>query len=890
MTKDSENLYKFICDNSRDDMEDLVFNIKDLREIQEADRKSERLFKELKSENRIAFYEIDKSGEVTVRLHTKKEADPINRDKVQNDHHSNQNIIYDDIHRIVLEKFVKKKYSNKEISLEEFKEYSDLFRLFICVRDENAEEQPIDNLFEFIVQKVNEISNENFVKILGPDGTGKSTFLSILYLYLYNCYREYQLSMYPFYIDLHYYEENVIESDDSNDEMKKQIQKDLEPIRALGTNLLIIIDGNEEYNRSDLKPGRILEKFLREIDGHKKIICIGEKTNIHYSRERENDACINAETAYTFYFSPIYVTERNRWTDAVGKFCKLDNHIKQERIKNCIDKFHIKEIDFNLLTVLADVSRRKNLTDIRSVSQLYSEYCLNYLDRDAKKLNNSAGLAYTYFMTKEHISEDRIVPNWKAWKLVHQHKTVSNYLLALYYSKLIESGNPDDVQKFQCVFTYGINFFLKSIIDETEEQQRDTIAFCEKMFNKGDYRAKTQAAYMAGRVTEPNLQERARKLLSKQLSKQDELCDLKNAQEDEKREQCFLRRSILVSRLYLGDMAAGEALLKELFDMAVMNEVNRAFFLQYNADVALGPQTVNLYDNGRNKISYTVKGLFNFVNERLQKGSTKWNKQQRYQFQIYLFTLCSLIQQRLRQIEYRPEIEKLKKVIMETIRDHNNKLDNNMKNYIMMLWEDINNQDYSIGHLYRALYQKREIVQSVSSDQIVEGSMIEHTKENVIEHIYYCWLLGMLYLPDEQPEGDEYNGYEKEKILKFLLIHNLSKIYTENMLPSEFFLSEKDNMYRIFMHSMYSGIGCMDTYKKVWDDLALDAKNINSKIAGDIDRIERIYRQNLYTKRDECSGEEIDELRQEWNCMETSLGGSIMEEIMIKEPKRDRKS
>lgn len=99
---------------------------------------------------------------------------------------------------------------------------------------------------------------------------------------------------------------------------------------------------------------------MKGIKAHKKIICLGEKTNIHFYRERKPNAYIDSETSFTFYFSPIYINERKKWGDIIEKFCQIYNFRKQIiKISECIDKFNIKEIDFNLLTVFCEVSKKE---------------------------------------------------------------------------------------------------------------------------------------------------------------------------------------------------------------------------------------------------------------------------------------------------------------------------------------------------------------------------------------------------------------------------------------------------------------------------------------------------------------------------------------------------
>lgn len=355
-----------------------------------------------------------------------------------------------------------------------------------------------------------------------------------------------------------------------------------------GTNFLIIIDGNEKYERTHLKSVVYLENILKEIKGHKKIICLGEKTNIHNFREKDSNWYIDNVTSFSFHFSPIYINEREKWKNVIEKFCKIFNSSKQvNKICECIDKFNIKEIDFNLLTVFCDVAKNTELTDLVSISNLYFKYCMDYLEKDEDRLKTSVRLSYEYFMTVNCIKQSIISSNWKEWDLVHQHKAISNYLLALHYSELIFEGKEENYSQFQCVFTNGINIFLKSIINERVSQQKKAIKFCKILFEKGDFRAQAQAAYLLGRIRDIYLQDEAKEILNEQLECWEQKYKLirksqnkkqngrQNKRSQDERKQCFVKRSLLVSLLNLNDSTAGKRLLKNLLGVPLMNEVNR---------------------------------------------------------------------------------------------------------------------------------------------------------------------------------------------------------------------------------------------------------------------------------------------------------------------------
>lgn len=808
-------------------------------------------------------------------------------------------LLHDNTHDIVMNKFIKRKYKDAEMSTEMFEAYSKLFQSFVCVKYDDVEEQQVDNLFQFTASKVDETDNENYIKVVGPDGTGKSTFLSLLYLYLYEKFSDKKLKHYPFYINLHYYDSNVIEAenmDELNNVIKERITEDINVLiefskRNPDVNFLIIIDGNEKYERTHLKSGIFLEDLLGKINNHKKIICLGEKTNIHSYRERkENIYNIDNLTTYTFHFSSIYINQKDKWENEIVKFCKIFGNEKQAySISKCIDRFRIKEIDYNLLTIFCDVSKKINLESISSISDLYHQYCLKHFDKNEKRLNICATLCYKYFMTKEFIDQQYIAQNWKEWELVHQHKTVSNYLLALYYSKIIFEGKAENVKQFECVFTNGINTFLKTIINKTKSNQRDTLKFCRILFQENDFRIRAQAAYLVGRVEDTLLQDEAKELLRSQLK----LRSVTNIPNDNKgRELLFAERSVLVSLLYLGDVSAGEILLKYFFDSLTMNEVNRAFYIQYYEDVIREPEIVNLYDDGQAQITCTISVLFNYINAELLKDELEWTTQSRNVFQIYLFTLCSLIQQRLdAKHGLSVEIEKLKSVLADTMNRLENYLEEDMRNYIIMLQEDIFNSSYSIGHLYDELYEVKDIQRRGWVEKIEQGSIQVDRYENVIEHTYYAWLLGMLYLPDQRLPGKDYKKYDKKKILNCLLIHDLAERYVGDKLPEESTGVHRENedecMKRILRHDMYAGIGNMNAYRKAWEDFGLDSKDINGRIAKEIDIIQAIYQFCVYKEQGaQFTKAKEREWKKERYKIKTFLGRKIFKEIVYRKYKK----
>ena len=648
-TKKQENKVKKLIDDSLD----ILYNyyrmqIKDTDWFMSAEM-IDTMIKKLKKEldkNKDSISEKIESGNERIieEIHKIKEDGCIRMA---------ENVLIRELHEFIMKKYIKEKYREEELSGQDIEVYSNLFKLCIDIYDDKGKASVDKNIFDFVKDVILNQEKENLIKIAGPDGTGKNTFLSILYMYLYRYCLDEGFSFCPFYINLHFYDTVTGNSVLDEQEIKNIMYKDLEKLKILVQThphipYIIIIDGNENYFRTTLKTAKYFNDYINDFSAHKKIVCIGESTNIYIYRERKKYTYMYSRMLYTFKFKSISRFEKNSWKAFISNFTKIDgNSDLLGDINNYLGKFDLDEVDLNILNVFKKCYDSDVLSGLDSISDLYKNYCMAYL-RDTDDFEDSARMSYEYFMTNKKFSQYEIAKNNRKWNLIHQHKTISNFLIAYYYvGKIKNFSGKDDISELEYLFTKDVNRFIKPLINENLEIQELILDKCKQVYEEGHILAKSQVIYMMGRITHKSLRadilstlENYYNDLYKQL-----ICKKVMWTEQEERDAHLLLRSVSISLVYPGKKDKMEAYLKMLLNYPVANQINRGFHLEYYGDVPRKPDSrmYNYNDDGTNSIDITYNVLLDKVEQYL---SSKEGKED-LNFQINLFTLCSLVQARL---------------------------------------------------------------------------------------------------------------------------------------------------------------------------------------------------------------------------------------------------
>ena len=161
---------------------------------------------------------------------------------------------------------------------------------------------------------------------------------------------------------------------------------------------------------------------------------------------------------------------------------------------------------------------------------------------------------------------------------------------------------------------------------------------------------------------------------------------------------------------------------------------------------------------------------------------------------------------------------------------------------------------------------------------------IEHP-ESITDHMYSCFFIGMVFLPCEYSA----EGYDKQKILNMLLIHDIGETILGDIpkyeKPEDFDAIENATMLRLLLKGTYAGMPSVPEYVSAWSGW-YKREDENARIAKDIDTIQAIYQFLVYNLKfpEKFSHERRVNWLREINQVTTELGRGILNELVLENP------
>lgn len=804
----------------------------------------------------------------------------------------------------------------------EWKKVNNLFRLSVnvsVVKSNGGSSRVPHDVYGVIDTVCSAINNhdsdapEVSMILQGDYRSGKSTFVSILYIDMLSGFNNGTFRNIPVYINLEALEKQCIATRKKRSYIKSLVKNTLESMKQLTEDfhhkVCLIIDGIPQYRYSSESEYDNIKILVNEYNDYigNYVYCIDTSDQLEY----EHSLFYKDAAKYLTYFGDISTQvfgSDSHYREYLNAFCDIENiNEKRSTILSNFDTLCFKNIDFCLMTVLKDTLRKDEGTI--NLTQEIKNKLHNRLGGRDRNLVAAAQAAYLlYFENMDFGEIKRTVNTQKNSNLFSaiRIKIYSQYLIALNYVNIIkrtrnsiDTLSSTDKSALNQLYEDDISrFIIESLNDEI--QPKTLVDFEKNNYKLLDFSGKSMLTYVMGKV---KYKDSLVDILKREETELEDYYNNEIAQNNELQSRRLYEYYVAKRSIDIGltrndaDYHDRNAYIIKLLNDKDERRINREFYMEFygdrtKSDLELQEEVI-------------LKGLdFYHTYHMLAQRLAKWENGglENELSRLELFTLCDLIQVRLDNpkithkrvrhslhkvnlndsgneslfynAEYNNSNKKIGENVLETALHaicfyiEKNKSKENLDIFVQYLRfekqifktakEKLSrgNLEYKddTGALFRTLTQlgktrkvgwyfestpKRLIDEDIS--KAVEGRELI---ESVLEHVYESYIIGLLYLPNEDKLCKE---YKKQDVLNMLLIHDLGENEMGDYPPSYYeydrILAEERTKCRAYYFAgQHPEYATMIDYLKLWDAWASNSDNINIRIAKEIDKIQMLYK------------------------------------------------
>jgi len=695
------------------------------------------------------------------------------------------------------------------------------------------------DLFETLAAHIAVSDHPHPVRIDGKPGTGKTTFLTLLFHALHRLASTDDSVPIPIYINLKRYATPDRGGEEECD-AGCLMEHDLRLLEEMPDKpVVILIDGIDEYVRYNESVEYRLMELIDRCPRARKIVGVGLN---HFSDKdlytRNTPILLEPQVTITLGDVQRTSAESQTFLRAFLDANRFDGHMSVDDLMLQAKRFRLHSIDLQTASMLFDSFDVQKYAKASSLSEFFYMFCQRFL-RGHETLDDAAKLAFDYVVKGERV-DVRGLAKKRAWKLLHIHITIVDYLIAYYVCSVVrEAGrNPNtELSDLNWVYPYRINRFSKDIVNLSLKSQIDVRRGAQLIFEKGDQKAKPHACYLVGRLENANEKEKAKEWLTKSCKSYIEKLR-QEKKEHLDRDELLLARTVYISLAYLGDTNASDTYISLLVSRKDWNDVNRGFHLEYYDDIPFDPEQQLSHRDPLAAFPRT----FETLRERLEQHISDFDYGL---FNIEVVTLYSLAQHRHAHRNLNPEVwMNLRDFIPKLMESEF--LSEPVREYLMMLLRVFRKPYFAQGQVAMNLYRLKR----VKRQGWVERKLGLARVESVADHTFGACLLAMLYLPDEGPT--DWAGYDKSEIITTLLAHDLPEAFTGDITWKKQSEQTQRREQVVFgclsMASTYANIADVTEYHRLYMNFE-NGTTLNGRIAKEIDRIENLFQMYLYGQK-----------------------------------------
>ncbi len=725
-------------------------------------------------------------------------------------------------------------------------------------------------------------TSQNLIRVSGQAGTQKSYVLQLLYVYLRRNY------------DDHDFEPVYVHCDNIREEIAKRKQSGNIYLEQLFGNVtipserrpLFIVDGVMNIVTIEPQLDYDIKRYIDRFRSACNILGI----NMVFS---DNAARLNRSVLsrgkydINLNLTPISLYDRNKCIEYISTIKELQYNA--DEAYNILNQSGLLTIDEHVIRLVCENYDGKsiNIMDI-SEQTLLDEF---YGDKESISYCASEIYEFAYGHSEINFSDETIA---HAMRLICRETIYLHCLIAInFFNNLDKYDNDKDFSFFNMIFPKEITRFITARIHNIPRYEAILLDLATHYSELGPM-GQSEMSFFLGRIENQNYRAEAIKLLNLNYIETknhitnriiDSKYNHKPYPQEDYKQDLFLLRGLSVSLIYCGDKAVLKEYIHSLIENDLSNAINRGFHLEYYGDKRYIPNqnTLDYEDNPRIG-ERTLRILCNAVGTQLKSNRTH------SALLLEIFTIVSLLQVRIeidrKLISFNliPYINQCIELVEAAI-DRLGSDDNIILNFFSMAMEDF--RTYLTDGAGKYSPKRSLCNQFLSAVEVKRAGWvmqeIEHP-ESIVEHMYACWFIGLVYLPDKEPS---IRNYDKSKILNMLLIHDLAETKLSDIPKYEkvnypdYDKEENSVMLSIFLKGTYNEVDSMAPYIEAWNSWYVREEE-NAKIAKDIDTIQAIFQFLVYV--DKFPNHFDEERRKNWVkemlTIKTNLGKNILKQLI----------
>jgi 5'-deoxynucleotidase YfbR-like HD superfamily hydrolase/nucleoside phosphorylase len=740
--------------------------------------------------------------------------------------------------------FLNQKYGHKKISGSQT--YSDYFSKVTSLLPYEG------NVFEETCEQIFTSQYEFPFNLVAEKGSGKSSFLSILYNTLCN-HSDNRYSV--LYIN---FRRLLRESDASIKECFTKIESCIKETR--GAEKVIILDDIESINDQNHASWTFTIGLFENIKAlEKKKIIFGSRKPIR----------ADYPEIISYYNSPriskqIVLTSVNVrnpvYNNLIESFINI-SHIEmsdQDKInfRKKIHNLNIYNLDLFILSSICSTLNMATYSEVKSLSEYLHIYC-SYVISSQKNgvgitIGDVAKCAFNDFVNN-HPTPYIVSKNLptKVQKLL-ENNLVSGFLVAFYgINKLKSYASPKEgLHTFSYVYPDLVDHFFKEMVrEDSAEQTRtfqrlktlsdDLLKAALSMSSEGNkealnknLRGLTHCMYLIGRLDYSH--EVLRDYLETFLSR----VKGKDYHETKSKSRDFglLTRTIYISLAYLGSENAVDEYVIRLIEDKKEDDLNRGFHLEYYGDQEY---IADFGMNHKDRLESCDK-TFTYLSKKIREQLVS-PKEPDPLIHIEIHTILSLVQNRLKKESFTNYRNSTLQLVTELENSQLIKNDELVK-YIAYMKHFLKKSPYNYMHVVNDVYGLKKLLRTGWKKRL---GHLDMRLESVAEHSFGACFLAYFFLHEDSCENG--SKIDKVRVINTLLIHDIAECYVGDLIDKTDSqrLEEKKYIEQISLVGTNEGLPNHREISELFNEMeGLDT--VEGRVAKDFDKLENLFQLYLY--------------------------------------------